>query len=542
MTSVARHDSDGATPTATLTAAPTTPAPPLDLLGGDDDDRRVVVDLSDCEEESAAERRARDAAFVASRELRAALGAARASTESSRDDGAEAALDEVARRALDDGDGDAPRLADLGARAEERARHKAFRRFLATGTLIKSSQLSSSIRTRDEEYLGGACVGLAHDLARYAVGRAIARDARSVESARRLVDAILERLLRFDFRNGHLRRKYDGVKYALKRIETIAYELSFATDDDNDDDPPPKVSLFPDDDDDDRVSGGGPPAKKARTTKDSSSTTATLPVVDDAEFEEIRARMERRDALRETLIKRCRDAQKAAKHAVFALHRRGAKRSDGNNDDETSRLLRECERVVSRDLAPIVAEEPALRTGSSLSAVLEEYVEAKLFRGWLESSGRAVRTRPDLQRDLDQTSDETGDDAAASSPSTPRIRLSAAEYLGGLCDLTGEVGRFAVRAGTARDAEAVRRCLATNASILHALRHSAAELPHEIHKKMGPLRTSVEKIEHVLYELRLSEATAGRRRRRPAGAAELGTEETAAEETTATATNDEQNE
>lgn len=34
------------------------------------------------------------------------------------------------------------------------------------------------------------------------------------------------KMLEFDFRNGHLRRKYDGLKYALKTIEEIIFELS----------------------------------------------------------------------------------------------------------------------------------------------------------------------------------------------------------------------------------------------------------------------------------------------------------------------------
>jgi hypothetical protein len=53
-------------------------------------------------------------------------------------------------------------------------------------------------------------------VSRYAMGRATARDFASVRKARDLVHEILEYLLQFDFRNGFLRRKYDGTKYALK--------------------------------------------------------------------------------------------------------------------------------------------------------------------------------------------------------------------------------------------------------------------------------------------------------------------------------------
>jgi hypothetical protein len=33
-------------------------------------------------------------------------------------------------------------------------------------------------------------------------------------------------MLEFYFRNGPLRRKFDGLKYALKKVETIVFELS----------------------------------------------------------------------------------------------------------------------------------------------------------------------------------------------------------------------------------------------------------------------------------------------------------------------------
>jgi len=37
---------------------------------------------------------------------------------------------------------------------------------------------------------------------------------------------MLEEMMKFDFKNGQLRRKYDGVKYAVKKCENILYELS----------------------------------------------------------------------------------------------------------------------------------------------------------------------------------------------------------------------------------------------------------------------------------------------------------------------------
>lgn len=89
------------------------------------------------------------------------------------------------------------------------------------------------------------------------------------------------------------------------------------------------------------------------------------------------------------------------------------------------------------------------------------------------------------------------------------ISLEPVEYLGGLCDLTGEVGRFAVHRATSRDETGIKLCLATNRSILTALQMMERS-PKEIGKKMDQLRRSVEKLERILYEMSLSEAAGGR--------------------------------
>lgn len=86
------------------------------------------------------------------------------------------------------------------------------------------------------------------------------------------------------------------------------------------------------------------------------------------------------------------------------------------------------------------------------------------------------------------------------------IPLQADEYLGGLCDLTGEIGRYAVHRGTARDFAGVKQCLEANSAVLLALR-TMERLPGGINKKMDQLHRNVEKLERMTYELSLSEAT-----------------------------------
>lgn len=142
-----------------------------------------------------------------------------------------------------------------------------------------------------------------------------------IRDARDTVSLILEELLQFDFRNGPLRRKYDGTKYALKTLETVLYELSVAgavggheglmvsSDGDVGEGGPVKKMKIADED----KSPGEDGAEKM--DEDAAETqSAKIP---SKEIGELRERMDHRDKLRENLIKKCRDGQKAAKQAIL---------------------------------------------------------------------------------------------------------------------------------------------------------------------------------------------------------------------------------
>jgi len=342
---------------------------------------------------------------------------------------------------------------------------------------------------RDEEYLAGACMGLCRELERYAMGRATARDVDSVKLARDLVSEILDYLLQFDFRNGYLRRKYDGTKYALKTLETLLYELSVTG-----------AAVTTEDDDN---AGSSPEAKKIKldSTKELDASGTLKP---QEELDAIRTRMEHRDELREKLIKKCRDGQKAAKQAIYALHRGDLKRS--------LKLLQQCEECIQKELLPIVEEEPPLRSGS-FANVMEEYAEAKLFFVWLlgreDEGGVKTLGMPTAEGELllphDFALARAVPKGALLLPEDFLIALQPEEYLGGLCDLTGEIGRYAVQRGTSRDHDGVQACLEANSAISLAIQ-TLERSPGGINKKMDQLRRSVEKIERMTYEMSLSNA------------------------------------
>merc|ERR1719193_1006954 len=159
-----------------------------------------------------------------------------------------------------------------------------------TGRVLRRSQLGEAFD--DEEYLSGV-IGACQELVRYAIRRATALDQRSVRLCRDYVAEVKSQLLSFDFRNGPLRRKFDGVKYAERRCEDLLYELSLAG-----------LELGP---------------------ADAEGQDSAL---DPDEWAQLQAAYAAYDETRENVIKGCRDVQKAAKQAVYATQRGDAPKAE----------------------------------------------------------------------------------------------------------------------------------------------------------------------------------------------------------------------
>jgi len=170
--------------------------------------------------------------------------------------------------------------------------------------------------------------------------------------------------------------------------------------------------------------------------------------------------------------------------AIFALHR--------GDVTGASKQLDAAGRLASALLAEECTAMPALRQQGAVGGMLEELAEAALFDAWLRQSGTLLPRS-----------------AVVGGVLTP------AEYLGGICDLVGEVGRYAVRRATERDAAAVREALATAMAVHSAMLSLGGVLPRGTHKKLETLKQAVRKLETLLYELSLVERS-GRARAEPA--------------------------
>lgn len=110
----------------------------------------------------------------------------------------------------------------FAAACEEYAEAVILRVYLREGRLATRAEVKLAAA---EEYLGGV-LDFTGELNRFAVARATARDTDAVRRARDLVEALQGQFLAMDLRNGQLRKKYDALKYCLKRLEQTLYELS----------------------------------------------------------------------------------------------------------------------------------------------------------------------------------------------------------------------------------------------------------------------------------------------------------------------------
>jgi predicted translin family RNA/ssDNA-binding protein len=315
---------------------------------------------------------------------------------------------------------------------------------LITLAALKSAS-SHNLDVSDTEYLLGI-INFSKELERYAVGRATFGDIKSVVLCKAVVTEILEELMKFDFRNGPIRRQYDGVKYCKKRLEDILYELSLGMNESN--------------------------------SKQFNAPTNYNPLSKD-EFKGLQDRMKEYDQLRENVIKQSRDIQKLGKNCVYSLHR------GGKSILKAREQLIEGKQKAIEIASTYLKMEPTLRNGTYANAI-EEWAEGRIYEEWLkcDDSNKILSLR-EIRQDIPE--------------------LTIDEYLGGLGDFTGEVGRFAVAAATRRDKALVTKARIVVMNVSKILLHinMNGKVPSRMFKKISTLRNNLKKLELLSYELSL---------------------------------------
>ncbi|AJF61645.1 TPA: hypothetical protein HA239_03860 [Candidatus Woesearchaeota archaeon] len=92
--------------------------------------------------------------------------------------------------------------------------------YVKTGKLADEKEINAD----PENYLLGIC-DLTGELARRAVFSVVKEDFKEVEKIKEFVSRIYEEFLKFELRNSELRKKSDSIKWNLKKIEEILYDL-----------------------------------------------------------------------------------------------------------------------------------------------------------------------------------------------------------------------------------------------------------------------------------------------------------------------------
>jgi len=195
--------------------------------------------------------------------------------------------------------------------------------------------------------------------------------------------------------------------------------------------------------------------------------------VDVADFETVIATYDDADKNREIVIKTSRDIVKGAKKAIYDLHR--------NLIAEAKEKISEAESAID-SLAPIVEAYPRLMEENIYRGSLEELVEAKCFCHYLET-GKLLTFR---------------------ELNASRV-FSVEDYIGGVCDFTGEIGRHAVHCSIARqfddviaDYHMVDQILGQVAQVTIRNKSGAHD---DLRRKFDSIKWTLKKVEQLVYDI-----------------------------------------
>ena len=96
----------------------------------------------------------------------------------------------------------------------------AYYSFIADGSIPTAKELGVDT----ENYLMGMC-DLFGELMRRATNSAIKENYKEVVTIRNFLSDLYDEFMKFEFRNSELRKKFDGLKYELKKVEHLILEL-----------------------------------------------------------------------------------------------------------------------------------------------------------------------------------------------------------------------------------------------------------------------------------------------------------------------------
>jgi len=188
-------------------------------------------------------------------------------------------------------------------------------------------------------------------------------------------------------------------------------------------------------------------------------------MLDKSFFQTVRKELLNYAQKRRDVIKFAGDAQFLAKKTIFSLQ--------GGNINEAKNSLNEAKKILIT-LSKKYKTTADLFDEGSFKAALEEYAEAELFLSFVEDK-KISRIR-DLKIDSDI-------------------------YIGGLCDVPGEILRFAIKSATERNISEVKRCYKTAEEIINEL--VDMNLTGYNRQKFDQAKQALNKLQQVVYEVSL---------------------------------------
>lgn len=168
---------------------------------------------------------------------------------------------------------------------------------------------------------------------------------------------------------------------------------------------------------------------------------------------------------RRVVIDTANNALHHAKRVVFSLHRDDFKEAK-EKLELVEKILEELRKKFKSDLS--ILDEGAYK------AAIEEYVEAKLFYDFL-------------------TAKKIG--------KINKLGIEGESYLAGLCDLPGELYRYAIKCATNHDMKKTVECSEASKEIIGEL--IEFNLTSYLRTKFDQAKQAVHKLEIVVYELSL---------------------------------------
>jgi translin len=187
--------------------------------------------------------------------------------------------------------------------------------------------------------------------------------------------------------------------------------------------------------------------------------------VDSQYIKKLRNDLHEHARMRRDVIKYSGDSLHHAKRAIFSLHRGDA--------EEAKKKLSDAYKGLN-GLHKKYKGKPKFTEEGSYKAALEEYVEARLFFQFIQNG-------------------KIGHIKGMSVPTEV--------YIAGLCDLPGELYRYAVRCAASGDEREVELCEQAASDIIGEL--IEFDLTKYLRTKFDQAKNALQKLEIVMYELSL---------------------------------------